>query len=106
MTNSVAKFEQSKQKMKSGANASKTMGQICKNGGAKWSKQWGKCAKNDWANLQRASNTQSFHHIASPSPFVSFLAFIEHNSITANGTSFISNALVNARMQNDFFPDF
>ena len=45
--------------MKSGANAFKTMGQICKNYGAKWSKQWGKCAKNDWANLQRASNTQS-----------------------------------------------
>ena len=47
--------------MKSGANASKTMGQISKNGGAKWSKQWGKCAKNDGANLQRASNTQSYH---------------------------------------------
>merc|ERR1712141_889177 len=62
MTNSVAKFEQSK-KMKSGANALKTMGQICKNYGAKWSKLWGKCAKNYGANLQRASNTQSHVHI-------------------------------------------
>ena len=43
----------------SGANASKTLGQTRKNGGAKWWKHWGKSVKNDGANLQRANNTQS-----------------------------------------------